>query len=100
MTKVMKTGELVTKLAENMGTTKKEARETLDVVFKTLEDSLFAEQEGFKLGGIGTFKVEVLAEREYPVPNSDEKVTKPERYGVKFKVNSAFRKDLEQVKVK
>lgn len=100
MTTVLTKDELTKAFADERGTTQKEAKEILEQVFGTIEGILYEQQAGVKLGAIGTLKVDVVAEREHGVPNSDEKIVKPEHYAVKFKVNSALKKDLATVAVK
>lgn len=102
---ILKTEELVELIAEQFGTedkniSKTEAKNILNNFVAVLEDVVFEQQKGIRLGNIGTFKVDVLPEREFRVPNTGDKVTKPERYSLKFTVNSGFKRDLEQVPVK
>ena len=96
---VLSKGEFVTALATKRGTTKKDAASLLDDVFAIVEDTLYGQQKGVKLGDVGTLKVDVVPEREHGIPKSDEKIVKPEHYAVKFKVNSAFKRDLADVEV-
>lgn len=99
MTTVLTKTELVKAFAEERGTTQKEAAEILDQVFGTIEGVLYEQQAGVKLGAIGTLKVDVVPEREHQNPSNGEKITKPEHYAVKFKVNSAFKRDLAEVAI-
>lgn len=102
---VLKADEFVTKVAEAFTTedskmTKVAAKELIETFVGVIEDTIFEEQKGIRLGGIGTLKVRTLPERDFPVPGEDRTVTKPERYGVKFDVNKGFQRDLEAVPVK
>ena len=101
---ILKTEELVELIAEGFTTednkvSKTEAKRILNDFVSVIEDVVFEQQKGIRLGGIGTFKVDVLPEREFGIRNSTEKVTKPERYGLKFVVNKGFKRDLEEVPV-
>jgi len=99
MTTVLTKKDFVRLVAERLNTTQIKATEVLDVVFGAVEVAVFEQKAGVKLGDIGTLKVDVVPEREHNVPNSDEKIVKPEHYAVKFKVNSAFKRDLADVEV-
>lgn len=99
MTTTLTKTELVKAFADVRETTQKEAAEILDQVFGVIEGALYEQQVGVKLGAIGTLKVDVVAEREHQNPSTGGKVTKPEHYAVKFKVNSAFKRDLAEVAV-
>lgn len=58
----MNRSELIAKIAEAMGTTKKAAGEALDSVFGVIAKSL-EEGTNVKVNGFGTFKVSEVAER-------------------------------------
>lgn len=101
---ILKTEELVGLIAEAFGTedkktSKAEAKDILNTFVSVIEDVIFEQQKGVRLGGIGTFKVNVLPEREFRVPNTDKTVTKPDRYALKFDVNTGLKRDLEKVPV-
>lgn len=97
-TEVLKKKELVDGFAEFADKKKNESEETLDTVFAYLEDILYAQKKGFRLGGIGTHKVAIVPEREHPIPKTTEKTTKPEHYAIKFQVNDGLKKDLANIK--
>lgn len=96
---VLTKAEFVGTFADKRGISKKEAAEILDSVFETIEEVVFEQQAGVKLGALGTVKVEVVPEREHQNPSTGGKITKAEHYAVKFKVNSAFKRDLAEVEV-
>ena len=96
---VLTKAEFVGTFADKRGVSKKEAAEILEQVFETIEDVVFEQQAGVKLGAIGTLKVDVVPEREHQNPSTGDKITKPEHYAVKFKVNSAFKRDLAEVAI-
>lgn len=109
-TEVLSKKELINGFAELTGKKKNESEQVLDTVFSYLEDILYAQNKGFKLGDIGTVKLQIVPEREHPVPNFDKEaakdpnykpktVVKPEHYGLKFKPNDAFKRDLAEVPV-
>lgn len=102
---VLKKKDFVTAIAEGFSTaeekmTKKDAEQLLETFTGVIEDIVFSEHKGVRLGDIGTLRPEVVPEREHNVPNSDKKVTKPEHYALKFRVNAAFKRDLEKVSTK
>ena len=98
-TEVLKKKELINGFHEATGKNKKESEEALDAVFAYLEEVLYGQKKGFKLGDIGTIKLKVEPEREHGVPKSDEKVTKPKHYKTAFKVNDGFKRDLAALEV-
>ena len=99
MTRVLKKEEFIAAFALKHGVTKKRSEEILDDVWDTIDDVVFEQQAGVKLGNIGTLKVKLVPEREHNKPKSDEKVIKPEHYALKFKVNKKFKEDLETLEV-
>lgn len=98
-TEVLKKKELVDGFSEFSEMNKKESEATLDTVFAYLEEVLYTQKKGFKLGGIGTHKVSIVPEREHPIPKSTEKITKPRHYAPKFKPNDGFKKDMADLPV-
>lgn len=98
MTTIKKT-DLVALLAEAQETTKKDAETTLNTVFEVLADVIISQQQGVKLGEIGTLKVDVVPERDHRNPQTGEAVTKPEHYALKFKASKPFKEELAGVTV-
>lgn len=99
MTTVLTKSELKKLLAEEFETSQTEAIEIFDKVINVLADVLVGQQKGVKLGEIGTLKVDVVPEREHGIPNTTEKVLKPEHYALKFKVSKPFKDELAGVTV-
>lgn len=98
-TEVLSKKELINGYHERTGKKKYESEATLESVFAYLEDIVYAQNKGFKLGDIGTVKVQVVPEREHGVPKSDKKVTKPKHLKPKFQVNKGFQRDLAALEV-
>lgn len=98
MSKVNK-GELVGLLAEELGTTKKEATEIHDVFVGILENLIVENQAEFKLGNIGTFKVPVQPEREHRNPQTGDKIVKPAHFKLKFQPSANIKNDLESYEI-
>lgn len=77
--------DLVAKIAEAFPKlTKKEAKELIDVVFKTVEDSL-ANGNDVLITGFGKFTVKKLKARKQQIPGSDKIVDVPERNVARFR---------------
>lgn len=99
MTQVLKKEDFIKAFAQKHGVTKKKAEEILDDVWDTIDDIIFEQQVGVKLGNIGTLKVKLVPERKHKNPQTKEEVIKPQHYALKFKVHKKFKEDLETLEV-
>jgi len=97
MTEIKKTKELIDFYAETYGVTKKQAKEELERFAEFAEKVIVDEQQGFRLGDVGTFKVEVKPEREYGIPNKPgETKIVPQHYALRFQVNKVTKDALKE----
>ncbi|MBR5121532.1 MAG: HU family DNA-binding protein [Oscillospiraceae bacterium] len=86
MTKV----ELVSKIADKAGLTKKEAEKALNAVVETVTDALNA-GEKVSLIGFGTFEVKTRAAKEGINPKTKAKIAIPARKVPTFKAGKALK---------
>lgn len=82
----MKKAEFVGLVAEQLGKTKKETGEILDVVFGTIEKALVEHGE-VPLGDLGKFIVKEQAGRTGRNPQTGEPIDIPARNVVKYKAS-------------
>lgn len=82
--------EFIKKLAENMGTSQKEAKTCLDAVLDTMTGYFYEGQE-VKFIGFGSFPVVMVKERIHRNPNTGGKVTVPAHMKVTFKPGQALK---------
>ena len=89
----MKKVDVINKLAENRGTTKKEAGEILEAVLDVMKD-------GLKTDGIvdfyGFFKMESIYKPEHEArnPQTGDMITIPAKHVPKCSFSSAFKKEI------
>ena len=86
----MKKSELVSKVAEATGLSKKDVANVIDATLKTIEEAL---KNGDKVSfiGFGSFEVVKRAARKAKVPGSGKIVEIPESKSVKFKVGKKLK---------
>ncbi|MFJ7982452.1 HU family DNA-binding protein [Lysinibacillus xylanilyticus] len=73
---------------------------TLDSVENAYAKAIVAEQANIGFGGLGQFKVEVKAEREYHNPqDTSKKILKPEHLSAKFALSKGFKDTLAQTAI-
>ena len=82
--------EFVKKLAENMGTSQKDARACLDAVLETMTGYFYEGQE-VKFLGFGSFPVVMVKARTCRNPNTGAKITVPAYMKVTFRPGRALR---------
>jgi DNA-binding protein HU-beta len=87
---IMNQKELVTKIAEVMETTKKDAKSALEGVLNALESALKDEGK-VKLVGFGTFEVKDVAERKGMNPSTREEIVIPAGKRVSFKASKVLK---------
>jgi len=88
----MKKDELITATAEKLGTTKKEARATLEQVFEVFEDALVSGKK-VPVGNLGKLEVRERAERNGRNPATGESMVIPASNAIKYKA-SKYAKEL------
>lgn len=91
--------EVVDLLAEELKTTKTEAKRVLDAVVETYKKAITELQADVAFGDIGIFKTSVVAEREYSNPQTGGKVTKPAHLTLKFRPSATIKRELEQYEI-
>lgn len=69
----MNKGELIDKVAGEIGVTKKEGKKAVECVFETITDCL-AKGDAVRLVGFGTFGVRQRAARDARNPRTGEKI--------------------------
>lgn len=87
--------ELITKVAETMGTTKKAASEAVDAVFATISDAVVS-GEDVKISGFGTFGITERAARTGRNPQTGESIKIAASKSPKFKAASAFKASVNE----
>lgn len=88
--KEMNKAELISKMAELEGTTKKAAGEQVDAIVSVITEALKNGDE-VSLTGFGKFSVVERAERQGVNPATSEKITIPASKAPKFKASSALK---------
>jgi DNA-binding protein HU-beta len=86
----MKKTELIAKVAQATGLTKKDVNKVIDEAIKAIEEAL---KNGEKVSfiGFGSFEVVKRAPREARVPGTNKVVKIPETKSVKFKVGKKLK---------
>jgi len=80
----MTKAELVAKIAEKAGTTKKEADAVIKAFVEAMHE-LFKKEEMLRIPGLGTFKVVVRSARKGRNPRTGEEIEIPARKMLAFK---------------
>ena len=80
----MTKAELVAKIAESAGITKKEADAVLKAFVEAMNE-LFKKEEMLRIPGLGTFKVVVRSARKGRNPRTGEEIEIPARKMLAFK---------------
>lgn len=91
----MHKAELVEKVAEKSGVTKKVAHQVVDSVFETIAEALKA-GEKVQLIGFGSFEVRNRAERAGRNPQTGEEITIPAAKAPAFKAGKALKEIVNQ----
>lgn len=87
--------ELISKVAETLGTTKKAAGESVDAVFAVITDAV-ASGDPVKVAGFGTFGITERAERTGRNPITGESIQIAASKTPKFKAATAFKDAVNQ----
>ena len=90
----MNKAELVSKMAEKSGLTKKEAEAALNAFMSSVQDAL-VNNEKVQLVGFGTFETRVRAEREGTNPRTREKIKIPATIAPAFKAGKELKEAVK-----
>lgn len=82
--------ELIAKVAERLGYTKKDTSAVVDVVFDVIKEGVVLGEE-VSISGFGKFGVTERSAREGRNPQSGEKIMIPASKTPKFKASSVFK---------
>ena len=91
----MNKAELVTKMAEKSGLTKKEAEQALNAFMKSVEEAL-VEGDKVQLVGFGTFETRERAAREGRNPRTKEIINIPASTVPVFKAGKEFKEKVNK----
>ncbi|TET08761.1 HU family DNA-binding protein [Candidatus Aerophobetes bacterium] len=90
----MNKAELVEKVSNQTGLTKKTSREAIDAVISALTDSL-AREEKVTLVGLGTFQVTERKARRGKNPRTGEEIQIPAKKVPKFRPGKGLREKVK-----
>lgn len=91
----MNKNELITRMAEVEGTTKKAAGEQLEAILAVITEALTEGQE-VNLSGFGKFSVAERSQRNGVNPSTGEKITIPASKAPKFKASKTLKDMINQ----
>jgi len=91
----MNKGELVTKLAKDSGTTKKDAEAVLNSFMDTVGEVL-AEGDKISLVGFGTFETSERSARKGRNPQNGKEIEIPAKTLPKFKAGKTLKEKVDQ----
>lgn len=94
----MTKADLVEKIFEKIGLSKKEAQEIIEILFDTMKQSLI-EGESVKISGFGTFNVRQKMSRKGRNPKTGEELEITPRRVITFKISNNLKSDLEKINV-
>ena len=89
--------ELVSKVAEKVGLTKKQASEALDATFETISEELTKGRK-FTMTGFGTFSIKPRLPRTGVNPQTGESMVIPGKLVAKFKAGKRLAETLNSIK--
>jgi integration host factor subunit alpha len=89
----MTKAEIVDRIAEKSGFSKKEAVELVELLFETMKDTL-AGGENLKISGFGKFEVKQKADRRGRNPQTGEEITIESRKILTFKASSMLKDSI------
>jgi integration host factor subunit alpha len=89
----MTKAEIVDRVAEKSGFSKKEAVELVELLFETMKDTL-AGGENLKISGFGKFEVKQKADRRGRNPQTGEEITIESRKILTFKASSMLKDSI------
>jgi DNA-binding protein HU-beta len=88
--KKMNKAELVSKVAEKLGYTKKDTTAVVDTVFDVIKEGMVLGEE-VSISGFGKFTVSERAAREGRNPQSGEKISIPASKAPKFRASKVLK---------
>jgi len=91
----MKKTELIAKVAEKTGLSKKDVNEVINATIETMEEA-FKSGEKVSFIGFGSFEVVTRAPRVARVPGTGKEVKIPETKSVKFKAGKQLKELVNQ----
>lgn len=94
----MTKADLVERIFERIGLSKKEAQEIIEILFDTMKQSLI-EGESVKISGFGTFNVRQKMSRKGRNPKTGEELEITPRRVITFKISNNLKSDLEKISV-
>lgn len=94
----MTKADLVERIFEKIGLSKKEAQEIIEILFDTMKQSLI-EGESVKISGFGTFNVRQKMSRKGRNPKTGEELEITPRRVITFKISNNLKSDLEKINV-
>ena len=87
--------QLIDKIAEKSGLSKKETKKALDAFIEATAEALKDNTDGkLQLVGFGTFSVSERAERQGRNPQTKEVITIPAKKVIKFKAGSELESNI------
>ncbi len=87
--------ELISKVAEKLGVTKKDTTAVVDAVVETIVETVVVGEE-VSIAGFGKFSVSERAERAGRNPQTGETITIAASKSPKFKASSAFKNAVNE----
>lgn len=94
----MTKADIVEKVFEKIGLSKKEAQEIIEILFDTIKQSL-VDGESVKISGFGTFNVRQKMSRKGRNPKTGEELEITPRRVISFKVSNNLKSELEKINV-
>ena len=91
----MTKADLVDKIFEKIGLSKKEAQEIIEILFDTMKQT-FVEGESVKISGFGTFNVRNKVARRGRNPKTGEELEISPRKVITFRASNQLKDDLEK----
>lgn len=82
--------ELIEKIADSTGLSKKDATNSVECFIDTIQESL-KKGEKVAITGFGTFDIKTSKARQARNPKTGETISIPEKKAPKFKVGKAFK---------
>jgi integration host factor subunit alpha len=94
----MTKADIVEKVFEKIGLSKKEAQEIIEILFDTIKQSLI-DGESVKISGFGTFNVRQKMSRKGRNPKTGEELEITPRRVISFKISNNLKSELEKINV-
>lgn len=89
----MTKADIVEKIYNQLGITKKDIANVVDMVFTTMREEIL-NGNSVKVSGFGNFEVKVRGRRVGRNPKTGEEVIIPPRYVVSFKPSNLFKEEV------